>query len=226
MALYDRDLRPSYPLLARTQWLQLLTEVGFTGAVTIPDESVSGALADQALILARGPLAEMTEVSTGEAEPDGGWLIFADEGGVGEQLAKLFATQQQRFTLVRSGASYAAPQLDRFTIDPTCPEDYLRLLRETVGNERLACRGVIHLWGLDVLAPEGITASKLAQAQTRGCRSVLYLVQALGTAGDWRVPKLWLVTRGAQPVGSEPGPLAVEQAPLWGYGQGDRPGTS
>jgi NAD(P)-dependent dehydrogenase (short-subunit alcohol dehydrogenase family) len=120
---------------------------------------------------------------------------------------------------VLPGAAYAATEPDHFTIDPTCPADYLRLLRETIGNERLAYRGVIHLWGLDGLPAEEMTAAQLAQAQTMGCRSVLHLVQALGTAGARRAPTLWLVTRGAQPVGSELAPLAVEQAPLWGLGK-------
>ena len=215
----DKDLRPSYPLLARAKWLQLLAEVGFTGAVTIPDENANGALADQVLILAQAPLLDTSALSTEEAGAGGSWLIFADKSGVGQRLAQLFAARGDSHVLVTPGASYAALERDHFTIEPTCPEDYLRLLRETLGNERLACRGVIHLWGLDVLPTGEIMAAQLAMAQTMGCRSVLHLVQALGTAGAWRAPKLWLVTRGAQPVGSEPVPLAVEQAPLWGMGK-------
>jgi NAD(P)-dependent dehydrogenase (short-subunit alcohol dehydrogenase family)/SAM-dependent methyltransferase/acyl carrier protein len=215
----DRDLRPSYPLLPRDKWMQLLAELGFTGAVTIPDESASGALADQALILAQAPSPDASALTAEESQAEGSWLIFADRGGVGHQLAQLFAAQGQPPILVTPGTSYAALEQDQFKIEPTCPEDYLRLVRETLGNERLAYRGVIHLWGLDVLPADEITTSQLAMAQSRGCRSVLYLVQALATARASRAAKLWLVTRGAQPVGSEPAPLAVEQAPLWGMGK-------
>ena len=53
--------------------------------------------------------------------------------------------------------------------------------------------------------------------ETLGCNSVLYLVQALASsiAG---MPRLWLVTRGAQPV-REGEPIAVEQSPIWGFGK-------
>ena len=215
----DRDLRPSYPLLARAKWLQLLAEVGFTGPVTIPDESASGALADQVLILAQAPPLDTTAASTEEAPAAGSWLIFADCAGVGQRLAQLFTARGDTPILVTPGRSYSALERECFTIEPTRPEDYLRLFRESLGNKRTGCHGVIHLWGLDVLAGDRITAGQLEMAQTSGCRSVLYLVQALGAAGPWGTPRLWLVTRGAQPVGSEPAPLAVEQAPLWGMGK-------
>ena len=45
---------------------------------------------------------------------------------------------------------------------------------------------------------------------------MLHLVQALAQAN--LTPRLWLVTRGAQPVGA-PAPLQVGQAPLWGMGR-------
>ncbi|HEY7615641.1 MAG TPA: polyketide synthase dehydratase domain-containing protein, partial [Terriglobales bacterium] len=104
----DKDLRPSYPLLARAKWLRLLAEVGFTGAVTIPDESASGALADQLLIVAQAPLPDTSAVSTAEAAAEGSWLIFADRGGVGQQLAQLLAARGDSPILVSAGASYAA----------------------------------------------------------------------------------------------------------------------
>ena len=49
------------------------------------------------------------------------------------------------------------------------------------------------------------------------CGSALYLVQALVNASGTPLPRLWLVTRGAQPVEIVESP-AVLQASLWGLG--------
>jgi acyl transferase domain-containing protein/acyl carrier protein len=58
-------------------------------------------------------------------------------------------------------------------------------------------QGVIHLWSLD--------------GDSQGCISALRLTQAMLASSPSR---LWLMTRGAQPVVA--GPLAVEQAPIAG----------
>ena len=50
-----------------------------------------------------------------------------------------------------------------------------------------------------------------------GAGSVLHLIRALGALEGDRKPRLWLVTRGAQPVShAKPG---LAQAPLWGMGR-------
>jgi acyl transferase domain-containing protein len=61
-------------------------------------------------------------------------------------------------------------------------------------------RGIVYLWSPDTVA---------------GCGGVLRLLQAVARAGRRDAPKLWVVTRGAQPVkGSEP--IDAWQAPVWG----------
>src|SRR2546428_6313403 len=75
----------------------------------------------------------------------------------------------------------------------------------------MPCRGIIHLWGLDLILPE----SPIDEPPAQGYSSVVYVVQALAQAG-WRdAPRLWLVTRGAQTVAPDDAP-AVVQSPLWG----------
>jgi acyl carrier protein len=61
-----------------------------------------------------------------------------------------------------------------------------------------------------------MTVEELEAAQVKGCGSLLHLVQAAlrGPASP-----IWAVTRGAQPVGSEPAPPAVAQSPVWGLGR-------
>lgn len=60
----------------------------------------------------------------------------------------------------------------------------------------------------------------MSTALSTGCASVLHLLQTLDRA-EWREPpRIWLITQGAQPVGSgEPATLSLAQAPLWGFGR-------
>ena len=76
---------------------------------------------------------------------------------------------------------------------------------------------MVHLWSLDASPIAEIPSASLEVEQDRISYSVLYLVQALGQTDP--LPRLWLITRGGQPVGAETLPLSLTQAPLWGLGR-------
>ena len=208
----DTDLRPRYPLLAQKGWTALLGEIGFADASAIPDESAVGALAENTVLLARAPKIAETTATTGT------WLVFADKAGVGERLGRLLQGRNKAVMLVTPAETFAVIDRHRYTIDPACAEDYRRLVREVSGDGRPVLRGAIHLWPLDDTETERMKTAEIIEAQKHGTQSVLYLVQALVTAGS-QSPKLWLVTRGAQPAGPRETPLAVGHAPLWGMGK-------
>ena len=149
----------------------------------------------------------------------GSWLIFADTGGVGVALASRLHEHGESCVLVFPGEAYERSPASHWRIDPTSPTAFQRLLTDTLRPDCPPWRGVVHLWSLEAAPPEETTGASLQAAQRLGCGSVLHLVQALAAMGSSPRPRLWLVTRGAQPVGSEPGPLAVAQAPLWGLGR-------
>lgn len=59
----------------------------------------------------------------------------------------------------------------------------------------------------------------LEAAQNLGCGSVLLLVQELARAESPDLPRLWLITRGAQAAGEIRSSLSLAQSPLWGLGR-------
>ena len=136
----DRDLRPAYPLLAQSQWLQLLTDLGFTQAAALPQTDTDPAFAAQSIVLARAPLATAPQAA-------GRWLICADEGGVANRLAAALNAHGARCVLVQHGSTYAQLAPDRWQIDPAQANDAVRVLREAIGTE--PCLGVVQLWSLD-----------------------------------------------------------------------------
>jgi malonyl CoA-acyl carrier protein transacylase len=210
----DQDLRPSYPLLTASQWQHVLREVGFQQSIELSfDEGTEGSLLQQAVIIAQA--AEIPQEKP-LFEP-GNWLIFADEQGVGQQLGKLFRSKGERCTLVYPGEEYEQVAEQQFRVNPLSPTDFQRLIERVRANPG-PLKGVVHLWSLDVVKTDALTVSDLETASQKGCGSTLHLIQSLGKAQLSRPPSLWLVTRGAQPVGA-PAPLEVAQSTLWGLGK-------
>ncbi|NWG15756.1 MAG: SDR family NAD(P)-dependent oxidoreductase [Chloroflexi bacterium] len=192
----DSDLRPAYPLLKPAQWFDVLRQVGFSGAAALPENSAD--YMEQAIILGQNA-----------AQESGNWLIFADGGGAGQMLAEDLQARGQICALVFPGEAYAALGDGCWQINPAETDDYQRLLRDAGGA---SYRGVVHLWSLD------IEPGALDWALPLGYGSALNLVKALAAVGG-EAPRLWLVTRGAQPAAWESQPVAVEQSPLCGLGK-------
>ena len=149
----------------------------------------------------------------------GSWMIFADNDGIGVALARLFEEHGESCMLVFPGEVYEQFQAGHWRINPGQPADFSRFLSEAMVSKRPGCKGVIHLWRLETLPGDVPTVASLQSEQALGCGSALHLVQALATAEGASPPGLWLVTRGAQAVGTSPAPLSVAQSPLWGLGR-------
>ena len=151
------------------------------------------------------------------APSPGHWLILADGGGVGEAVAGQLEAGGQSCTLVVAGEVYEARAKGLWSVNPARPSDFGRLFEEVAGSSALS--GVLDLWSLDAEPAERLTLPGLERAQLLGCGSALHLVQALVKQKGPGAPPLWLVTRGAVRVGEQLAPVAVGQAPLWGFGK-------
>jgi natural product biosynthesis luciferase-like monooxygenase protein len=151
-------------------------------------------------------------------EPPGSWWIFADRAGVGRALAERLERHGARTVLVLAGPTAADPG-GELRLDPGSPRDAARILEQLSRIPGAPpCRGVVHLWGMDSTATTDTTCDSLDQDAVLGPGSALHLVQALAAQPGPR-PRLWLVTRGAQPAGETAEPLAVVQSLLWGFGK-------
>ena len=163
----------------------------------------------------------------------GSWLILTDNGGIGQKLASMLQQWGDRCVLVSPGPAYEMSEAEYYHINPNEPENFQRLLQESLGDNHPPCRGVVHLWSLEG-TPQETTITSLQHAQTLGCGSTLHLVQALTQAKWSKLPRLVLVTRDAVQVETAPVhtsslnggeirtrlvPLQVQHAPLWGLGR-------
>jgi len=149
-------------------------------------------------------------------EEAGTWLIFMDHSGVGQRMVELLTARGETCIEVFSGDGYSISQQGHYWIHP---DDVQRLMRDILAPNKIPLRGAIHLWSLDATPSEEISIASLEADQALGIGSVLSIIQALISSEGTKPPRLWLVTRGAQPIGAEPGPLAIAQSPLWGLGR-------
>ncbi|AUX44867.1 uncharacterized protein SOCE26_063370 [Sorangium cellulosum] len=161
-------------------------------------------------------LAEPPAPLPAQAAP-GRWLLLADGAGVADALGAQLAARGEACTWVVRGASYGRLSRDRLCVDPARREDLARLLAEVLESGGGPLRGIVHLWSLDAPAPEAPEAA-LAAAATLGC-GLLHLVQALSRARRPGLPRVWLATRGAAPVGEAQGAVGLLQAPMVGLGK-------
>ena len=118
-----------------------------------------------------------------------GWAIIADSGGVGQRVSSLLVNKGQRAALIRPG--------------------------DAVPFDEAGLRGIVDLSSLDAPAAEQLTDTEWGRVQQFGCEPILTLAQKL----VGRETRLWVVTRGAQPVRGEDKSVAIVAAPVWGLGR-------
>ena len=151
---------------------------------------------------------------------DGSWLIFSDQSGLAEALIKCVEEHGERFVIVSHTDTLELRQQNgHYSVNPAYPEHFHQLFAVLSATGQVSFSRVVYLWSLDAAFATTPTLTALEQDQAVGCLAVMYLMQALSQSGWSHLPHMWLVTRGTQAVGEKPGPISLEQAPLWGLGR-------
>jgi SAM-dependent methyltransferase len=205
----DRELRPHQPLLERKAWDHVLREAGFSETASLPGLIGPTGGEGQIGLLARkawqpSPVLE----SVVEIPVEKSWLVFADESGLGDQLAARLRAAGARCRVARRGERFASADRDMVTLRAESPDDWKQLL-QTFADEAPLER-IVYLWNVD--APLEVAADDAIM----GTDALLHLTQALETAMPMSKLRIDSVTRGAQPVGRGPVATAVAQAPAVG----------
>ena len=156
---------------------------------------------------------------TAPAEPGqqsltGNWLVLADQNGWGEALAAQLAQRGASPTLVFAGPAKETDQRC-ISVRPDRPEELQQVIEHAAEN---GLQGIVHLWSLDSLPTGQTTAAGLEASLALGCAPAVMVIQELANISPRTPPRLWLVTRAAQPV-LPTDALQPEQAPLWGLGR-------
>jgi NAD(P)-dependent dehydrogenase (short-subunit alcohol dehydrogenase family) len=132
----------------------------------------------------------------------GAWVVLADRSGIGDELLRKLAAQGD--LVVAVGRNQANPR------------DAIAGALESAGGR---CRGVVHLWSLDLPGVDGVEPGELERSLLANNLGVLHAVRALARIESPHPPLLWIITRGAQAVQNPVGAQAPPQATVWGLGR-------
>ncbi|MEP5152677.1 type I polyketide synthase [Planktotalea sp.] len=160
---------------------------------------------EHALHWSPSPAGAPTDVS-------GDWLILADDGGIGGDLANHLKAEGANVSLVANPASKPVNGHD-----PQSQKAIENTMRQAMPKGSTTLQGVVNLWSLDAVQPGAQAEGPLhPDPSTIG----LHIVQAISniTKGS-SAPRLWCVTRGAQAVKRSATPLSASAASLWGFGR-------
>jgi acyl transferase domain-containing protein/acyl carrier protein len=212
----DGQIRPDHPLLNREKWLQLLVANGFNEVEAIGSEDASSQVFDQSLFVMRAPseapVSQPTSTASASTKPSGEWLIVADRSPIADALDAQLKSLGDQTALITAAEIFEAA-LSR-------SDSKLGNLLDRAQHEGSpTLRGVIHLASLDAPSNHSLGNRELERAHELGCESAVRLAQTI-LEREWREPpKIWLVTRGAQPVNAADGLPSLSQAPMWGVGK-------
>lgn len=201
----DTDLRPHSALLEREQWKSLLNECGFTDVGSFHC-SPNVDEVEQSVFISFAPQSVGQTERPSETQSDlGSYLLFADQSGVAENVAKGLRKRGYKAILLSKGHEYSKQGEDQFTISATSRADIASVLRETLTPGQ-PLHGILHCWSLDHPSAQQLSTELLTECQQTGVLSILKLAQVLAEdriiAEDTgvRPPRVHIVTRGAQHV--------------------------
>jgi acyl transferase domain-containing protein/NADPH:quinone reductase-like Zn-dependent oxidoreductase/SAM-dependent methyltransferase/acyl carrier protein len=201
----DHELRSMHPLLARSKWEELLRETGFDETASIPGLMGRYGEGQITLFARKGDDASAELESVVQVPPEKSWLVFANNGGMGDALAARLRASGAGCKTVRRGTAFTAPNADTFTVRPDALEDWQQLFQTYAGNADL--ERIVYLWNLDL---------EFDDEAVFGTDALLHLAQSLEIVLPAVKLRIDSVTRGAQPVGRDPQPTTLAQAPALG----------
>ena len=136
------------------------------------------------------------ESGASAAELTGDWLLLADRSGQAKALARRIEQAGGRCSLVYSGTS----------------------IREALAQAKRSLRGIVHLWSLDLTGQPVESADEIESALAELCLGAADIARAVSEQAAGQAPRLWIVTRGAQPARENSQALALVPSALWGLG--------
>ena len=224
----DADLRPSHPLLPLETWKRILDEAGLSGVTAIPAKSKNRpSIFDQAVLMGKAALApiqstEIVSIPGSSLASDGkqeqcAWLLFGDTSPVCDAIARLLTIRGNEVLRIDRGCDFETLGEHRYRVDAARPDQIKQAVDAALAAVSLPCHHAINLWSLTSLK-ESREIEALYHQTIALCSQALGTAQSLIGIAATRQPRLWLVTRGAQPPYTI-GLPALSESSLWGLGR-------
>lgn len=139
------------------------------------------------------------------------WLLLTDDTDAGQKVATTLQQAGDQALLVHTGCADQSFS-NRMVLNAQTAEAYQQLLT-TVTEQYGSLDNVLYLCGTKW--QETGDSDQFSTTSEQSCCELLYLTQALVHSGQ-ATPRLYVVTRGAQPVLPQDHLVGIAYAPLWG----------
>jgi acyl transferase domain-containing protein/acyl carrier protein len=123
-------------------------------------------------------------------------LVFGDECGLGEQIARKIAGDAEDVIIVKAGEKFVQKSDRVYTINPQQHHDYNQLFQALRSLGKIPTN-IIHLWTVTADNLEKLAAEKYEEL---GFYSLLFLAQALGEFYQKDALKIWVISNQMQTV--------------------------
>lgn len=163
---------PGYPFERERYWVGPATLDTSQPANAVPAKRPD--IADWFYVPGWEPTDLPRTVMPGSLTANSGWLIFADEAGIGAAMARVLESYNQRVTIVTAGNQFVRTEKHAYQIHPSQPEHY-RTLLDDIRIENKMPSVVVHLWSVT----DSRQDKPFAEFQHQGFYSLLFLTQAL-----------------------------------------------
>lgn len=123
------------------------------------------------------------------------WIIFLDEYGIGEEVVKKLKQNKSEVIIVNKGEHYNKVKENKYSINPTDHNDYVRLVSELSTNSKLNYN-ILHFWSID-------DENEECKAFDLGYYSLIYLAKAITKQSIFNRLQLTVVTSNMMKVSEE-----------------------
>jgi acyl transferase domain-containing protein/acyl carrier protein len=130
------------------------------------------------------------------------WLLFADERGLGAQLAARLEQDGDEVILARAASAFGKADDGSFALNPAQAEDYDALLDDLRQYEKYP-QAVLHLWNVTAENQHPLTINTLDEANDRSFYSLLFLAQSLGKRNITEEIRIFALSNSLQEVNGE-----------------------
>lgn len=229
----DKELRPTSPLLSRSQWTELLEGCGMSDigemttsvtpegselALLIAHRDRSDASVDT-FVLPPGSQAVVSDPQDEKSDPT--LVLFADRAGSLERLGARLRDEGRDVVVLLHGDEFEQTGDSSFVVTPgSCDElvDVLQVLK----TDEAQSWGFVFGWGLPAMASEShhetpMTTESLLESQRIGVHSALALVQAIEKVDITSQTRLFLLSRDLQSITASDSASDLASAALSGF---------
>lgn len=134
-------------------------------------------------------------------KPISKWLIFTDEYGLGDSIAKKLVNLGNEVSIVNIGDKYSNQNENEYIINPIQADDYKNMIKDIIDKDMLP-QNILHLWSVDTEEKEN-RANNFDVLQEKGFYSVVNIAKSLAELNVFEPIKITVVANNIQEVYEE-----------------------